>query len=302
MRLMLTVMTHMDADGLVSLTLLLKKLGGARIRVFFTSPVQLRDTICHSVSKKKELGELYIFDMAGEHRAIYAAAIYDHVIWIDHHRWTPEITLPHMEIVIDPQAKSAATVVARHLGIESPLVEIAEQIDTNDVKDEDAEMLRNVIGASRWKFYGRELNFKLYRLAEELMVEDLSILRNYSNIVREYAIWVENLKERVKKETKTFSEKGMRIAVFETTESVPVYIVSNLLRERDGLFDLVIVLIHKMARSQPVTKMEFRTHTDVDVLKIAKFYGGGGHIKASGASVNDIVTIPEILKAIDLLY
>ena len=299
---MLTVMTHMDADGLISFTLLLKKLGGARIRAYFTSPVQLRDTICHSVNKRTNLGKLYIFDMAGERRAIYAAAIYDHVVWIDHHRWTPEITLPHMEIVIDPEARSAATVVARYLGIETPLVKIAEQIDTNHVEDDEAEMLRNVIGALRWKFYGRELSIKLYHLAEELMGEDLSILRNYSDIVGEYSVWVESLREKVKKETKIFMEKGMRIAIFETTESVPVYIISNDLQEREGSFDLIIVLIHKMVKSQPVTKIEFRTHTDVDVLRIAKFYGGGGHIKASGASVSDIVTIPEILKAIDLLY
>ncbi len=298
---MITVMTHMDADGVISLSLFLKKIGGARIRVYFTSPVQLRDTICHSIIKRRDLGELYIFDMAGEHRAIYAAAIYDSVLWIDHHQWNPEIELPHVKIVIDSSAKSAADVVARYFGLSSPLVELANQIDVNDVRDEVAEKIRLIIGALRWKFHGRELNLKLEKLSRELMTEDFQLLNQYNEIIEEYRGWLSSLEERVRKETKIFSVKGLKIAIFETIESVPVYVVSNILSERDR-FDMIIVLIHKITRGGTVTKMEFRTHTDVDVLKIAKFYGGGGHKLASGASVSDIVTIPEILNAIDLLY
>ncbi len=298
---MITVMTHMDADGVISLSLFLKKIGGPKVRVYFTSPAQLRDTICHSVMRRRELGELYIFDIAGENRAVYAAAIYDRVVWIDHHQWEPEIKLPHVEIVIDATAKSAADVVSRYFGIESPLVELANQIDVNDVQDENAEKIRMIIGALRWKFYGRELNFKLEKLARELMNEDLTFLKEYDEIVNEYAKWIQELQERVKKETKVFKVKNLKIAIFETTESVPVYIISNVLSEKET-YDMIIVLIHKIGRSGTITKMEFRTHTDIDVLKIAKFYGGGGHRLASGASVSDIITIPEILNAIDLLY
>jgi len=75
--------------------------------------------------------------------------------------------------------------------------------------------------------------------------------------------------------------------------------------EIDEDVDIIIVLIYRTVGEKSrrsVTKLEFRTHTDMDVLKIAKFYGGGGHKRASGASVGDIVTVPEILKTIELLY
>ncbi len=300
---MITVMTHMDADGVISLSLFLKKIGGARVRAYFTSPVQLRDTICRSVSGKKVLGELYVFDMAGEHRAIYAAAIYDSVVWIDHHEWKPEIELPHVKIHIDSKARSAAQVVSEFFGISSPLVEIANQIDTNAVEDEMAERVRTTIGALRWKYSGRELNQKLYKLAEELMKEDFSVLEQYNEIVKNYEEWLKDLKNRVDRDIKIFIVKNLKVAVFETLEPVPVYVISNMLADSEkGPFDMLIVLIHRVGRYHPATKMEFRTHTDVDVLKIAKFYGGGGHRKASGATVEDIVTVPELLNAIELLY
>ena len=292
-------MTHMDSDGVISLSLFLKKIGGAKIRVYFTSPVQLRDTICRSVFHQNNLGELYIFDLAGENKAIYAASIYDRVLWIDHHDWDPEDLPGHVEIVIDKKAKSAARVVARYFDLKSPLVDLADQIDTNSVEDEDADRIRTIIGAMRYRFSGAELNRKLYKFARELMKEDLTVLNSYRELVNEYQKWVEKIMDNARKSTKIFHVAGLKVAIYETMETVPVYLVSN---EIDDDVDIIVILIHRLGRETPITKLEFRTHTDVDVLKIAKFFGGGGHKKASGASVSDIVTIPEVLKAIELLY
>ena len=296
---MITAMTHMDSDGVISLSLFLKKIGGAKIRVYFTSPVPLRDTICRSVLRLKNLGELYIFDLAGENKAVYAASIYDRVVWIDHHDWEPEDKPKHVEIIIDKKAKSAARVVAQYFGIESPLVDIADQIDTNRVKDDEAEEIRTVIGALRYRFSGVELNRKLYKFAKELMKEDLSILDSYGTLTDEYRKWVEKVLDSAKKGTKIFHVAGLKVAIYETMETVPVYLVSN---EIEDDADIIVILIHRLGRETPITKLEFRTHTDMDVLKLAKFFGGGGHKKASGASVSDIVTIPEVLKAVELLY
>ena len=296
---MITAMTHMDSDGIISLSLFLKKIGGARIRVYFTSPVQLRDAICRSVFHLKSLGELYIFDLAGENKAVYAASMYDRVVWIDHHDWEPEDKPKHVEIIIDKKAKSAARVVAQYFDLKSPLVDLADQIDTNSVKDEDAEKIRTVVGALRYQFSGVELNRKLYKFARELMNEDLSFLDSYNDITGEYLRWVEKVLENAKKGAKTFHVSGLKVVIYETMETVPVYLVSN---EIDDDADIIVILIHRLGREKPITKLEFRTHTDVDVLKLAKFFGGGGHKKASGASVGDIVTIPEVLKAVELLY
>ncbi len=296
---MITVMTHLDSDGVISLSLFLKKIGGYRVRAYFTSPVQLRDAICHSVMKRKTLGELYIFDLAGENKALFAAAIYDRVVWIDHHEWKPDVNLEHMNIIIDSSAKSAAEVVAKEFEIQSSLVELANQIDTNSIVDKNAEKIRAIIGALRWKYSGFELSRNLYKFSRELINEDFSIFSSYENIVSEYIKWAENFKLKVRKETKYFRVKNLKIAIFETPQSVPVYLIGN---EIPNDVDILIVMIHRPGMGHPLTKLEFRTYTDKDVLKIAKFYGGGGHRKASGASVADLVTVPEVLKTIELLY
>ncbi len=297
---MITVMTHMDSDGLISLALFLKNIKGMKVRTYFTSPVQLRDMICKSIQHKKSLGELYIFDLAGENKAVYAAAIYDRVLWIDHHEWNPDGKFEHVEIVVDSRAKSAASVVANYFNISSPLVDLADQIDTNDVKDEGAEKIRLTIGAIRYKYSGMELTRNLRELAYDLSTEELSRLDKYEEIVKEYSTWVDELKRTARDRTKIYHVGNLKVGVYETTESIPVYLVGNELNDE---IDIIVILIHRITeRGKSTTKLEFRTHTDKDVLKIAKFYGGGGHIRASGASVNEIVTVPEILKAIELLY
>jgi len=297
---MITVMTHIDSDGVISFALFLKKMNGIKVRGYFTTPVQLRDTICYSSLRKKELGELYIFDVAGENRAIYAAAMYDRVTWIDHHNWEPETTLEHVNIVIDRNAKSAAHVVAEYFGITSPLVALADEIDTNSIKSEDAERIRTTIGAIRFRFSGAELSKMLYRLSYDLMSEDLSVLDRYEELVKDYRQFLTELKKRVREEVKYYRVNNLKVAVFESTGSLPVYVLTG---EIDDDTDLIAVMIYRTDNARRAsTKLEFRTNTDLNVLKIARFYGGGGHVKASGATVGDIVTVPELLKAVELLY
>ncbi len=296
---MITVMTHMDSDGIISLAFLLKHLSLIKVRAFFTSPVQLRDTICRSLNKKTNPGELYIFDLAAEHNAIYAAAIYDSVLWIDHHEWAPNVELPHVKIIIDSHAKSAASVVARHLGIDSPLVNLADEIDTNNIKSPEAEKIRLAVGALRFRFTGVELQKVLKKFAYELAEKELDALKEYEDYMNEYKLWLDLLRKNAKEKTKIFNVNGLKVAVFEATESVPVYAISN---ELDDDIDILVVLVYYANGPKSQTKLEFRTRTDVNVLKIAKFYGGGGHVKASGATVYDIITVPEVLKTIELIY
>ncbi len=297
---MITVMTHIDSDGVLSFAIFLKKMKGIKVRGYFTTPVQLRDTICYSTLRKRELGELYIFDIAGENRALYAAAMYDRVTWIDHHNWEPEATLEHVRVVIDKNAKSAAHVVAEYFDVDSPLIPLADEIDTNSIKTEEGELIRTTVGAIRFRFSGAELGKMLYKLAYDLMSEDLSRLDRYRELVEDYRQFIKELKERVRKNVKYYRVKNRKVAVFETTESVPVYALTEEI-EKDT--DLIAVMVYRTDNARrTTTKLEFRTNTDMDVLKIARFYGGGGHVKASGATVPGAITVPELLRAVELLY
>ncbi|HET7322121.1 MAG TPA: DHHA1 domain-containing protein, partial [Longimicrobiaceae bacterium] len=50
----------------------------------------------------------------------------------------------------------------------------------------------------------------------------------------------------------------------------------------------------------PRTKISFRSNGDTDVNRIARLFGGGGHVKASGATVEGPVesVVPRVMKAV----
>ena len=80
----------------------------------------------------------------------------------------------------------------------------------------------------------------------------------------------------------------------------------------DAPFDVIAVLIHKYFRigkdrnnkykNKRFTKVEFRTHTDRDILELAKLFGGGGHKLASGATIMDGLDVEELIKSIGSYY
>jgi nanoRNase/pAp phosphatase (c-di-AMP/oligoRNAs hydrolase) len=47
-----------------------------------------------------------------------------------------------------------------------------------------------------------------------------------------------------------------------------------------------------------VTKIELRTQTQQDVYEIAKFFGGGGHKQAAGATINEFLTSDKLLETL----
>jgi len=50
--------------------------------------------------------------------------------------------------------------------------------------------------------------------------------------------------------------------------------------------DIVASLIHRSVRNKILTKVDLRTREDIDLLKICKELGGGGHKKACGANTS----------------
>ena len=64
-------------------------------------------------------------------------------------------------------------------------------------------------------------------------------------------------------------------------------------------WDVLIVKFLRSGRDYSYTKLEFRSKK-TDILKIARAFGGGGHILAAGASINGYITFNDILNAINL--
>ena len=299
-----TVITHGDADGIICLSLFLKHLGNAKARIFFSSAFKLIDTICNSIIGRRDLKEIYIFDLAGDLKALRIASAYDKVLWIDHHEWKVESVPENVELFIDSSSPSASQLVAEYFNIESNLVSLANEIDVNSVKSEDSIYLRDLVASLKWKYSGRLLANKLKNLAITLAfsgLEEFEKDARIAELMNEYSNWVKERENEVFSKTRIFDVNGNKIAVYETFDLVPIYIVNNkLLEHEQAPFDIIAVIMHRLnlKTKQIGTKIELRTHTEKDIYPIAQNLGGGGHKKACAATLQEFMNTEKFIQRI----
>lgn len=299
------VISHGDADGICCVALFYKAKKSSRIPVIFTSPAALKDTLCRSMVKRK-LDELYIFDLSGTKETVRIASAWEKVIWLDHHSWKPEDKFENMEIIIKPY-ESATKAVAEYFGIKDKIVDIANEIDTNSVISSEAEFLRNLIGAIKWKFNAKkELNSKLREISKEIAfrgIDELQTKENYSRLIQEFNEFIERSLSEMIQKIKIETVNGMRIAIYESTKFLPVYaITEKLSKHKEAPFDIIAVIFYRVSGRGVLTKIELRTHTGVNVKKIAEMLSGGGHEMAAGATVGELYTGTRLIELIKNLH
>jgi oligoribonuclease NrnB/cAMP/cGMP phosphodiesterase (DHH superfamily) len=296
-----TVITHTDSDGVLCLATFMKTLGaGQPCKALFSSPARLFSTIAAAISDNDEDNELlYVFDLAGTRETLIATLVFDKAVWVDHHTWEPtELAHERLELQNDPGSPSAAQLVSKYFGIESGLEGVAEEIDSNKIQSAEAQRLRDLVDAYKGKDDWETVSKSLQELAVNLAANGPSeVMKDvYSPLLEEYGAWAKKVEERAKELLQIHKVKDYKVAVIDSSENLPVYLVNrSLLQHPEAPFDVVIVI----NRAQSSTRCEFRTHKDYDVLKLARWLGGGGHHMASGANVERKVRIDELLKIID---
>ena len=296
-----TVITHTDSDGILCLATFLRGTGPDQpCRVFFSSPSRLFSSLASAIDEDDEKNELlYVFDLAPTREALIASLVFDRAVWVDHHTWdVGDFRHERVEVLNDPEAPSAAQLVAKHLNITSGFEAIAQEIDQGRIESKMAERLRDLVDAYKgkddWEAVARSLQELARRLAingpEEVLKEE------YNPLLEEYGAFATKVEARALELVQTHRVGERRVAVVESQEPLPVYlVVRSLLRHQDAPFD-VIVIINRMPS---MTRCEFRTQKDYDVLKLARWLGGGGHRRASGATLERKVRVEELLKIID---
>ena len=55
-------------------------------------------------------------------------------------------------------------------------------------------------------------------------------------------------------------------------------------------------------KNKRYTKVEFRTHTNQELIELAKLFGGGGHKYASGATIHDGLEKDDLIKTIQSYF
>lgn len=295
------VITHTDSDGLLSLAVFLKTIpAGAPVKVLFSSPTRLFSTIAAAIDENDEENELlYVFDLAGTREALIAGLVFDKSVWVDHHTWEQaEVTHERLEVMNDPTSPSAAQLVARFFKLDSGLEGVAEEIDTNQIKSPEAQRLRDLVDANKgrddWESVSRSMQELARKLAANGPAEVLK--EEYNPLLEEYGAWAKKVEDRARGLLQIHKVKELKVAVVDSSDRLPVYLVNrSLLAHPEAPFDVIITL----SRQPGATRVEFRTQKGYDVLKLARWLGGGGHKMASGAHVEKHIRVEDLLKIID---
>ncbi|MEM5791060.1 MAG: hypothetical protein QXP77_03370, partial [Candidatus Aenigmatarchaeota archaeon] len=231
-----TVITHGDADGVISLSLFFKNLGNTRARVYFSSAFRLIYTLCKTIESDNTLKDLYIFDLSGNEKALRLASVFDKVIWIDHHKWSFEKKPENIELKLDSSSPSASSLIAEYFGVDSPLVKIADEIDVNSAESEEAIFLRDLIASTKWKFSGKLLANKLKNISIALAfsgLDEFEKRHQVAELLSEYRKWVKEIEQNILSKVRVFNVNDSKIAIFETFESIPVHTINNKLLEHE---------------------------------------------------------------------
>jgi oligoribonuclease NrnB/cAMP/cGMP phosphodiesterase (DHH superfamily) len=280
---MVTVVTHTDGDGVLCLATFMKA-ASQNCEVHFSSPSILPRTL-----QRIRAEMLYIFDISGTKESVLEASKSERVLWIDHHSWDDVIRPENIEFHIDNSAKSACSLVSKYFCI-SAFERIADEIDTNSVISEEADKIRKIVAYYRGSRLGMEAAFLNFSRA--LASRGLAAIEDYKKEIATYEQKLRVFEDLVMKRVKIRKIDGLKVAVLRTREGIPVYVACNKLREhKEAPFDIILVA------SKVSGRVELRTHTNFEVLRIAKIFGGGGHKVASGARVE----VEDVLTAISLL-
>jgi nanoRNase/pAp phosphatase (c-di-AMP/oligoRNAs hydrolase) len=287
------IISHADADGIISASLIVRLKPKASL--YFSSSSFLHKTICKLLDF--DLETLYILDISANKKTVLLSSIFKKSIWIDHHQWE-DVEIPKNVEVFVEEAESAAKVVAKVLKVESPLIEIANEIDTNNIKSDEARFFRDLVSAIKWK-YGKVQSLKFRQIAKLLAFKGLDELEKdveNAKIIEEHANWLGSLAPEILEKSKEFVVDGKKILVFETTKSLPVYFIYEKLKESKN-FDVLCVFYRRVdtKRKIPITKIELRSKSE-DVVKVARIFGGGGHKLASGVTINRYLSVEEFLE------
>ncbi|MVT13183.1 MAG: hypothetical protein GPW16_02725 [Euryarchaeota archaeon] len=288
--------THTDSDGVITAYLINKYVERSK-RIMFSNPSRIKDTILRSLIEEWEIKRLYVLDISGNERALRVASVYDYVVWIDHHEWIPENKYKNIEITIENEP-SAARVVSKKYGIEDPIVDFADHLDQNSPQNDLEVDFRDLISSIR-NSYQRERDHILEKIVFDMMDNDLKTIidLNKKNI-ENFRIEMERLKSRIRENIKNIKVNDKNVYIVETDKNIPVYKIQEIVPKD---WDLIVVIYKRIRGSYTSWKIEFRSR-ELDILPVAKLFGGGGHKKAAGANIIYNFEIDQLLRAISIFY
>ncbi len=269
--------THWDVDGIACLSILYKKFGD-KFKVYFSSPRLINNTLIRVIENNDKDEELYITDIATNQEAIYLSPYFKKVYWIDHHEKNFNEITSRVNIYIK-NYKSAARVLSEYLNVEFKYLDIIDDIDSGEIKNNIEKAFVDYIVSIRY-FYPKSYDLYFISIAKNLLNKDIEEIIDY-NIIKRFRKELNEIYKNLDKNI-TIINKKYKIYIIKLDKNIPSNYILEYIKEkiRDNP-DFIITLYEKSKRG------EIRTLNNKDVSEIAKLLNGGGHKYAAGFIFNN---------------
>lgn len=195
--------------------------------------------------------------------------------------------------VVDPDASATGELV----------YELVKAMDISIDKN-IAENLYTAISTDTGSFKYDSTTSKTHRIVAELLDTGIDKNKININIYENMSFSKMNLLREAFRTLETF--KGKRIATMEVTQDM-LSETETSMEDAEGIIsfirnlDTVEVAVLLKERKEKSIKVSLRTKKDVDASKICKIFGGGGHKRAAGCTINEELNRAKelIVKAIE---
>jgi len=280
--------THTDFDGIASATLVYLALKNCQTKLQDPS----------SNFSKVKAKRVIITDIAitGATFSSLQNINADTILWIDHHRPFVDVSTlafpENVKIIVDPVSPSAVELVKKYFSLNGDVIEKITQLGTKaDRWQLDSEEVRSWVDiTTAWVNYHLDPNILVQALAK------LEISGKVKEVLEKYRSEKEEAKKELIKNTIVKEIKGHIIAVglapsiLSGSESADI-----LLKETGSEVQIVLKKEGWMSFRRAKT-------STLNLITLAKAFGGGGHEYASGAVLGKSVTLENFEKIADEIF
>ena len=276
---------HHDVDGLTSASLVLRALKDSEIYFFPQDPNEKFPEVYAD--------EVFVVDVALTEKT-WNSLQNLHVsklVWIDHHKPFADpssLTLPaNVQLILDPSAPSAVKVVRQFFGLNDAISEKIEQLGTKADQWKLEPEVQDWMDLDMAYSYFKKDKAPLIKL---LAQGKLEITGELKDVLERYRAEKEEAKKELLQNTVIKNVHGHTVAIglapeiLSGSESADI-----LLKETQTEIQIIV---------KPQGWMSFRRakSSTVNLLNLAKIFGGGGHEYASGAELGRTVSLEDFPK------
>lgn len=268
--------THWDPDGVFCSYLLMKKFGD-KFKIYYSSPQTLIKDLLNIIRDNDKEEIVYVTDIPINQEAIFLLSYFSKVYVIDHHKIENNFELTSRVNIYVKEYKSASRVLAEYLNIKSDLLDIIDDIDSNDIKNDLERDFRDIFSAIRYN-YKKDFQIHFTKISRDLyLYENIGkIVSSYQDLLNKFRKKIEEIEKKIDTMSELIYLNNIKVLFVYLDEGIPSSFFLDRIKNLYGNLDYIIFIYRNSKKG------EIRTLNNKNVLELAKYLGGGGHFYAGG--------------------